>query len=146
MLYNTAQHDSAFLYLGETPDTSRTCYAVKVPYPNRDNAAFETRRMVDAGRNLNGELVGRMVGRSLQKQSLAWARMPCHTWWEMHRWFEAGHFTFYCHFFNHSVGAWQTRLFYMGDVAATPARVNTATGTPAYYTNASFSVIDCGVM
>lgn len=135
-----------FLYLGDSPATSRTNYAISVPYPSVGGACFETSRMVDAARNANGEMVGRMVGRSVDKQSMSWARIPCETWWALHRWFEAGHFTFYCHYFNHNLGRWETRLFYLGDVKANPMRVNSATGAPAYYQDASFNVIDCGVV
>ena len=135
-----------FLFLGATPDTNAARYAVKIPYPTLGSATFATSRMVDAGRNANGEMVGRMVGRAMHKQTLAWERIPCEIWWGLHRWFEAGHFTFYCHFFNHNTGYFETRLFYLGDVKTNPVQINAATGAPAYYTNAAFNVIDCGVV
>lgn len=85
---------TGFLYLGSSPSTDRTNYTVRVPYPTRGSAAFETSRMVDSARNANGEVVGRQVGRSLDKQNMAWDQMPCETWWALNRFFEAGHFTF----------------------------------------------------
>ena len=140
-------HDrTAYLYLGASPDTDRERYSVAVPYPSMGGAAFETQRMVDSARNGNGELVGRMVGRSVHKQSLTWAKISCEKWWEMNRWFEDGHFTFYCHLFNHNLGRWETRLYYLGDVKTNPYLVDEATGEPAFYRDASFNVIDCGAV
>lgn len=136
----------AFLYLDAGPDVSPSVHAVAVPYPTAGSAAFETARMVDAARNANGEMVGRLVGRSSDKQTLGWHRIACADWWAMHRWFEDGHFTFYCHYFDHNTGVWRTRLFYLGDVRANPVHVDEATGVPAWYEDASFSVIDCGVV
>lgn len=133
-----------FIYLGASKNTSDTDYAIAIPYPSE--APFETSRMVDAGRNTNGAMVGRMVGRSMDKIALSWAVIPCEQWWRMNRWFEAGHFTFYCHFFNHNLGYWQTRLYYLGNVKTEPYMVKPENGEPAYYRNASFSVIDCGVV
>ena len=137
---------AGYIYLGASSDTSRTSYAIALPYPDLDKAAFETSRMVDSARNANGEVVGRQVGRSVHKQSLAWSVMPVEKWWEMNRWFEQGHFTFYCHYFNHNVGRWETRLFYLGDVKTNPFVVSTETGEPRFYRDASFNVIDCGVV
>lgn len=138
--------NKAFLYLGATPATNEADYAVAVPFPSAGKALFQTSRMVDAGRNANGEMVGRMVGRSVSKQSMAWEAIDCETWWTMNRWFEQGHFSFYCHHFNHNIGAWQTRLFYLGDVKTNPVRVEPVSGRPALYRDASFNVIDCGVV
>lgn len=137
---------TGFLYLGSSPDTNAENYTIAVPYPSEGQALFETTRMVDSGRNANGELVGRVVGRSNDKQNMSWAVMPCEKWWEMNRFFENGHFTFYCCYFNHNLGQWNTRLFYLGDVKANPYIVNPQSGEPAFYRDASFNVIDCGVV
>ena len=72
--------------------------------------------------------------------------MPAEKWWEMNRWFDDGHFTFYCHYFNHNFGRWETRLFYLGDVKTNPFVVSKETGEPRFYRDASFNVIDCGVV
>ncbi|MEG2843128.1 MAG: hypothetical protein RR900_06540 [Ruthenibacterium sp.] len=135
-----------FLFLGASPATNAAQYEIAVPYPTVGGACFETARMVDAARNARGEMVGRMAGRSLDKQNMTWDVMPCDKWWALNRWFENGHFTFYCHYFNHNLGMWQTRLFYLGDVKTNPVHVNGKTGVPAYYTGATFNVIDCGVV
>ena len=84
---------AGYIYLGASSDTSRTSYAIALPYPDLDKAAFETSRMVDSARNANGEVVGRQVGRSVHKQNLAWSKMDKEKWWEMNRWFDDGHFT-----------------------------------------------------
>ena len=79
-------------------------------------APFTTSRMVDSARNAQGTMVGRMVGRSVDKQELGWQTISPQLWWEMNRWFEDGHFTFYCHYFSHNLGRWETRMFYLSDV------------------------------
>lgn len=143
-LHMSANWDEGYLFLGETIATSRTNFSIKIPHPSVGGAAFETNRMVDAGRNAKGELIGRMVGRSISKQNLSWDKIPRETWWQINRWFEDGHYTFYCHYFNHNTGTWETRLFYLGDVSTNPVKITD--GLPKYYENASFSVIDCGVV
>lgn len=138
--------DPRFLYLGSTPSTNTQNYAVAVPFPSEGKAAFETSRMIDSARNANGEIVGRQIGRSIDKQNMAWDVLPREKWWEMNRWFEQGHFTFYCHYFNHNLGCWQTKLFYLGDVKTSPFLVDPESGEPAFYRDAGFNVIDCGVV
>ena len=140
----TSSGQTGFIYLGESAGTSEHSYDIAVPYPSE--APFETTRLVDSGRNSNGAMVGRMVGRSMSKVNLSWKKIDCIDWWRVHRWFEEGHFTFYCRFFDHNMGRWQTRLCYLGNVKVEPCMVNPEDGEPAYYRNASFSVIDCGVV
>ncbi|MEG0396880.1 MAG: hypothetical protein RR612_09145 [Oscillospiraceae bacterium] len=136
-----------FIYLGTTPGTSRTDYTVAVPYPSADGGAFETSRMVSAGRNALGEMVGEVVGRSIDKQNMAWnGSISPQKWWEINRFIEAGHFTFYCHYFNFNLGYWQTKQFYASDFKVTPYMVDKATGIPKMLKSASFNVIDCGVV
>ena len=67
------EEKTGYIYLGSSPATDRENYAIMVPYPDEGKAPFETSRMVDSARNANGEVVGRMVGRSVHKQSLAWS-------------------------------------------------------------------------
>lgn len=133
-----------FIYFGADPGTNRENHAIAAPYP--DTGPFTTSRLVDSARNAQGTMVGRMVGRSLDKQEMSWTAISPEVWWEMNRWFEAGHFTFYCHYFNFNLGRWETRLFYLSDVKCSPARVDPASGQPALLRDASFNVIDCGVI
>ena len=148
MLYDalTAREKTSFLYLGASPDVCAASCNVAVPYPTAGGAVFETARMVDAGRNANGELVGRMVGRACDKQTMEWSVISCENWWALNRFLEAGHFTFYCRYFCFNTGEWRTRLFYAGDVKCSPASIDAATGAPGYLRDASLSVIDCGVV
>lgn len=140
------RENRGFLYWSSSPGVSRESYEVAVPYPDLGSAAFETSRMVDSARNARGEMVGRMVGRSIDKQNMAWSKLSCAVWWEMNRWIENGHFTFYCHYFNFNLGRWETRLFYVGDFKASPGPVDPATGEPQYIQDASVNVIDCGII
>ena len=135
-----------FLYWGSSSATSRENYEIAVPYPTLGSALFETSRMVDSARNARGEMVGRQVGRSIDKQNMAWSKLSCEVWWRMNRWIEAGHFTFYCHYFNFNLGRWETRLFYVSDMKCSPYLIDPASGMPDFVTDASVNVIDCGVI
>ena len=137
---------TGFLYLGASPYTDKTNYSVKVPYPDMGSALFTTSRLVDSARNAQGTMVGRMVGRSIDKQEMGWSVISCQLWWEMNRWFENGHFTFYCHYFNFNTGRWLTRLMYLSDVKVSPGLVENETGEPVFLRDAGFSVVDCGVV
>lgn len=142
MQYN-AHAETQYLYLGTSAATSQTAYSVAVPYPSQDAAVFSTSRMVNAGRNANGAMVGQMVGRPIDKQQLGWQRIEREKWWELQRFFTDGNFIFYCCYFDHSTGLWRTRRFYLGDVQATPVKVG-ADGKPLYYRDAKCNIIDCG--
>lgn len=135
-----------FIYLGTSPQTNRENYSIAVPYPTKGKAPFATSRLVDSGRNAQGAMVGRMIGRSLDKQSMSWEVISCAKWWEMNRWFEDNHFTFYCHYFNFNTGRWLTRLMYISDVTVSPELIESSTGEPAFLRDASVNVIDCGVI
>lgn len=138
--------DSRFMYWGSTPNTNRENYEVAVPYPSFGQGLFETSRMVDSARNAQGEMVGRQIGRSVSKQNMSWSALPREKWWEMNRWIENGHFTFYCHYFDFNLGRWETRLFYVSDLKCNPYLIDPSSGMPAFVTDASANVIDCGVI
>lgn len=137
---------TGFLYLGTSPETSRENHSIAVPYPDQGKAPFTTSRLVDSARNAQGTMVGRMIGRSLDKQEMGWSTISCSLWWEMNRWFEDNHFTFYCHYFNFNTGRWLTRLMYISDVKVSPEIIDPGTGEPAFLRDASVNVIDCGVI
>ena len=133
-----------FIYLGSGPDTSRESYAIAVPYPTK--APFTTTNLVDGARNAQGTFIGRVVGRSMDKQEMSWEMISCTKWWQLNRWLEAGHFTCYACYFSHNVGEWKTRLFYISDRKVEPEMIDPGNGEPAFYRNASLNVIDCGVV
>ena len=115
-----------------------------VPFPSYQSAPFETSRMVDAGRNIDGVVIGQQVGRSIDKQSMKWTVLPTEKWWEMNRFIEDNGLFFWCHYFSHGFGRWMDRKFYCGDFSCQPALVNPDTGIPEYYRDCSVNVIDTG--
>ena len=132
--------DRRFIYIG----VSSSKLNLKVPFPTSGKAAFETSRFVDSTRNANGVVVGQQVGRSIDKQNMAWAVMDCEIWWEINRYIERNGMFFYCKYFSHNFGEWRTRKFYCSDFKCTPALVDPSTGKPTYYKDCSFNVIDVG--
>lgn len=133
-----------FIYLGAEPDTDKSNYAIAVPYPTK--GPFTSTNQVDGARNAQGTFIGRVVGRTMDKQEMTWQVISCEAWWELNRWLENGHFTCYVHYFNHNMGQWMTRLFYISDRKVEPTMIDPGTGEAAYYRNASVNVIDCGVL
>lgn len=132
------KNDARFMYWGVTQGD----LSLAVPFPSA--APFETARIVDSARNANGEVVGQMVGRSVDKQSMTFNILPCEKWWEMNRWIEQQGMFFWCHYFSHNFGEWKDRRFYCGDFACEPFKIDADTGIPAFYRNCKINVIDMG--
>lgn len=127
-----------FMYFG----TTKGSLDLAIPFPS--SGPFETSRAVDSARNALGEVVGQMVGRSVDKQSMTFNVLPCSKWWEMNRWIEANGMFFWCHYFSHNYGTWKDRRFYCGNPSCEPYMVNADTGEPAFYRNCKLNVIDMG--
>lgn len=134
--------DGRFMQIG----TSSTNLTLEVPYPSIGQGVFLTSRMVDSGRNANGAVVGQMVGRSVDKQSMGWSAISCEKWWEINRFLEDNGLFFYCRYFNHNTGEWKVRRFYAGDPQVEPRNLDPETQVPrdGVYYNATLNVIDCG--
>ena len=135
--------DPRFLYWGtavSNNDLSGNTLAVSFP----TEGPFQTSRIVNAARNVNGAVVGQMVGRSVDKQNMTWSVLQREQWWKMNRWLETNGMYFYCKYFAHNVGKWLIRRFYVGDVSCDPFKINADTGAPDVYRNCTLNVIDMG--
>lgn len=135
--------DARFMYISDAisgNDLSGNILAV--PFPS--DGPFETARAVNAARNANNVVVGQMVGRSVDKQSMTWSVLAREKWWEINRWIEAHGMFFYCKYFSHNTGKWMIRRFYCGDPKCLPFKVNASTGIPAFYRECTLNVIDTG--
>lgn len=135
--------DPRFMYIGTDHNTANvTGNTLAIPFPSE--GPFQTSRAVNSARNANNVVVGQMVGRSVDKQSMKWSVLPCQKWWEINRWLEANGMFFWVKYFNHNIGYWQIRRFYCGDVTCEPFKINAENGHPAMYRNCSINVIDMG--
>ena len=135
--------DPRFIYLAPSiynNDLYGDILAISFP----SEGTFETSRAVNSARNANNVVVGQMVGRSVDKQNMAWSVLPKEQWWKINRWFESHGMFFYCKYFAHNTGKWMIRRFYCGDVKCDPYKIDAATGVPAFYRNCSVNVIDMG--
>lgn len=132
--------DPRFMYWG----SSKGDRDLAIPFPSSSSGVFETSRAVDSARNANNVVVGQMVGRSVAKQNMTWAALPCDIWWEMNNWVEEHGMFFWCHYFDHCRGRWDDRRFYCGNFKCTPSMVDPDTGIPKYYKSCSVNVIDTG--
>ncbi|MEG0473156.1 MAG: hypothetical protein RR588_12555 [Solibacillus sp.] len=131
---------NTFIWLGTSPDNM----VLQIPMPTTDNALFESVRLVDAARNADGVVVGQQIGRTVDKQSMGWSVIKPELWWEINRFVENNGMFFWCKYFNHNLGMWQTKRFYCGDPSCTPFMVDNDTGIPKYYKDAKFNVIAVG--
>lgn len=113
-----------------------------IPFPSE--GTFETSRAVNSARNASNVVVGQMVGRSVDKQSMTWKVLAREKWWEINRWIEAHGMFFYCKYFAHNTGKWMIRRFYCGDPKCSPFKIDPATGVPQVYLDCSINVIDMG--
>ena len=135
--------DSRFIYFGTgVSGNNLTGNTLALPFPS--SGPFETSRAVNSGRNANNVVVGQMVGRSVDKQSMTWNVLPVQKWWEINRWIETNGMFFYCKYFSHNVGKWMIRRFYCGDPKCSPFKIDPSTGVPDVYLDCSLNVIDMG--
>ena len=135
--------DPRFIYLGtaiSNNDLSGNRIAISFP----SEGPFQTSRAVNAARNINGAVVGQMVGRSIDKQNMTWKVLKRELWWSINRFFETNGMYFYCKYFAHNVGKWLIRRFYCGDVSCEPYKINANDGVPDVYLNCTVNVIDMG--
>ena len=133
--------DPRFMYWGTGSDVEEN-FDIEVPFPS--SGPFETSRAVDSARNARGEVVGQMVGRSVDKQSMTFNVLSCEKWWEMNNWIETHGMFFWCYYFSHNLGVWKTRRFYCGNPSCEPYMIDAATGKPAFDRNCKLNVIDMG--
>lgn len=135
--------DSRFIYLGtEVSGNNLTGSVLAIPFPS--SGPFETARAVNSARNAENVVIGQMVGRSVDKQSMSWNVLPVQKWWEINRWIEEHGMFFYCKYFAHNTGKWMIRRFYCGDPKCSPFKIDPATGVPQVYLDCSINVIDMG--
>lgn len=136
-------YDARFMYLAtELSNGELAGNILAIPFPSE--GLFETARAVNSARNANNVVVGQMVGRSVDKQSMSWKALAREKWWEINRWIEANGMFFWCKYFAHNYGAWKIRRFYCGDPKCEPFKIDPATGIPEMYINCSINVIDMG--
>lgn len=135
--------DPRFMYWGTGyNNTSLTGDIIAIPFPSE--GPFETSRAVDAARNAQNVVVGQMVGRAVDKQSMKWFALPCEKWWEINRWLEAHGMFFYAKYFAHNTGRWMIRRFYCGDPKTNPYIIDPGNGEPRFYVECELNVIDTG--
>ena len=135
--------DPRFIYIAPSISGNQLAGDIlAIPFPSE--GPFETARAVDSARNINNVVVGQMLGRSVDKQSMSWNVLPCQTWWKINRWFETHGMFFYCKYCAHNTGKWMIRRFYCGDPKCSPYKIDANTGVPQVYRNCSVNVIDTG--
>ncbi len=144
-IYTTGGHDGlGFIKYGSSPDQLN----YTLPFPSEGGAAFETQRTLRTQRNANNALVGQMVGRSMDKQTLSWNRIEPAKWWEFNRFLEASsdgeNMFFWVEFFNYNLGKVEKKQFYADNPQCEPMGVDPITLQPRYLANAKINVMDTG--
>ena len=98
---------------------------------------------VDAGRNVNNEVIGQRVGRDLFKlDEMEWSGLDPDTWQSMLAAVED--FYIPVTFEDYRTGGEITITMYPGDRTATPLFVDPNTHKVTRYETCKFNLIDCG--
>ena len=98
---------------------------------------------VDAGRNVNNEVIGQRVGRDLFKlDEMEWSGLDPDTWQSMLAAVED--FYIPVTFEDYRTGGEITITMYPGDRTATPLFVDPNTHKVTKYETCKFNLIDCG--
>lgn len=132
-----------FMYWGITEDS----FSLELPYPT--SGTFETSRKSQTQESADGSVVFQLIGRSRDKQKLAWEIMDPEKWWEINNWLETNGVVFFCKYFNFNRGIWQTKKFYAENPTCTPYRPNgnpnsASYGMPRFLQNCELTIIDMG--
>jgi hypothetical protein len=131
---------TGFMYIG----TSAERLDLALPYPSTGGAGFEKETMYEQTRNANGVLVGQQLGKPVVRQDISWDRIGPTQWYAVMRFFEENGDAFYARYYDYSAGGWVTKRFVKSAVHANPMRVDPATGRPAYFADAGFSIESIG--
>lgn len=112
---------------------------VRFPAPDSELEIVHS-QFVDAGRNLNGAVVGQKVGRKIWKiNNLQWTGLDAQSWKEM----KAALEPFYIPVtFSGDDGERHTVYMYPGDTTAVPLPTNSIFAER--YKTCKFNLIDCG--
>lgn len=98
---------------------------------------------VDAGRNVNNEVIGQRVGRDLFKlDEMEWSGLDPDTWQRMLA--AVDDFYIPVTFEDYRTGGEITIMMYPGDRTATPLFVDPTTHKVVKYETCKFNLIDCG--
>ncbi len=98
--------------------------------------------LVDAGRNVNGTVVGQRVGRDQYKlDTLEWPWLDAATWSNMLRVLSS--FFVMVTFVDPVINTYKTIKMYPGDRTAEPYWVD-GSDKPTHYMNCKVNLIDCG--
>lgn len=120
---------------------------VEVPYPKRGLTPTVT-TVVDAGRNLNGVVVGQRIGRDQYKlDNLEWPYLSAEEWSRILQLIKG--FYFDCTFPDPVTNNWITLRMYCGDRTAEPYWIKrdaqgNPIGKPSHYINCKVNIIDTG--
>jgi len=115
---------------------------VEVPYPKRGVSPVVT-TVVDAGRNLNGVVVGQRIGRDQYKiDNLEWPYLTAEEWSRILQLVSG--FYFNLTFLDPVSNSWKTIRAYCGDRTAEPYWIDENTGKTTHFINCKVNLIDTG--
>ena len=109
------------------------------PEPSTYNATTST--IVDAGRNVQGRVVGAVVRNDVAKIELSWKYLTAYQWAQILSLFTSSFYNEVT-FLNQATNEYTTRTMYVGDRSAGIFRRHPQTGVVMGYTGASLSLIE----
>ena len=114
-------------------------------FPEPSAYSGNTSTLVDAGRNVEGRMVGSIIRDDISKVEISWKYLTVEQWARIQKCFRqssGGNFSNNVTFFDQSVGGWVTKEMYVSDRKANIFKRDPITGDVAGWVDPSLSLIE----
>lgn len=137
--------DRRFIYIGRTQeDAARHTFGV--PFPAVNSGVFQTEYFVDEARDGTGALNFTVTSRDINGIDIEWNCIECEEWWRLNNWIATNGRVFWVEYFNHMLGDWDVKQFYLGHRSVGPVMIDPETGIPDHYESARWNIRDMGIV
>ena len=114
-------------------------------FPEPSAYSGNTSTLVDAGRNVEGRMVGSIIRDDISKVEISWKYLTVEQWARIQKCFrydKGGKFSNNVTFFDQSAGGWVTKEMYVNDRKANLFRRDPNTGDVLGWVDVSLALIE----
>ena len=114
-------------------------------FPEPSAYSGNTSTLVDAGRNVEGRMVGSIIRDDISKVEISWKYLTVEQWARIQKCFrydKGGKFSNTVTFFDQSAGGWVTKEMYVNDRKANLFRRDPNTGDVLGWVDVSLALIE----